>query len=599
MTTPFTATYSPDDNKLRLYASSRLEPELYQRVRSAGFIWAPKQELFVAPMWTPYREDLLIELAGEIDDEDTSLTDRAQERAERFDGYQENRAKDAEQASRHASQISERFAMGQPILVGHHSEKKARKDHEKADHAMRKAAKMWETSAYWQSRAAGALQHAKYKELPRTRARRVKKLQAEKRKVERSKKEAEMWLSLWSKEGLTHEQASAIADRCWLTLPRKEGDRPDFNGNPTASDALTNRHPSLFAPRTLEEIVAVASKGYPRSIAHQVRWIAHYTNRLAYEVAMLNEQGASDLIAPKARPKQPSMLNYRQAQFELAKRWTDGNEIIRQMDFTKAEYMAVNDGNRATRLYEGHKIRVAHIRIEGKPGYCRELVAVFLTDSKVHPKPEYQAPEPTPPSVPIPPRATTPFVLHEGIAKAQAIKEQLKQPVTFVIAQTLYSTPPDLVERMVDIADIEPGHRILEPSAGTGNILKALPCIRPEGEVVAVEQVYEAKVHLEPWADEVHIEDFLQCNGNLGTFDRVLMNPPFNKGVDIQHIKHAITFLNPGGRLVAICANGPRQQAQLKPLCESWEDLPEETFKKAGTNVRTALIVIQTGRQPS
>ena len=78
----FTATYSPDDNKLRLYASSRLEEALYKRVRGAGFIWAPKQELFVAPMWTPDREDLLIELAGEVGDEDTSLVDRAEERAE-------------------------------------------------------------------------------------------------------------------------------------------------------------------------------------------------------------------------------------------------------------------------------------------------------------------------------------------------------------------------------------------------------------------------------------------------------------------------------------------------------------------------------------
>jgi hypothetical protein len=48
-------------------------------VRRAGFIYAPKQELFVAPMWTPEREDILIELCAEIDDEDTSLVERAEE----------------------------------------------------------------------------------------------------------------------------------------------------------------------------------------------------------------------------------------------------------------------------------------------------------------------------------------------------------------------------------------------------------------------------------------------------------------------------------------------------------------------------------------
>jgi hypothetical protein len=42
----YTATYSPEDNKLRLYNSTRLDREIYARVRGAGFIYAPKQELF-------------------------------------------------------------------------------------------------------------------------------------------------------------------------------------------------------------------------------------------------------------------------------------------------------------------------------------------------------------------------------------------------------------------------------------------------------------------------------------------------------------------------------------------------------------------------
>ena len=49
----YTATYSPEDNKLRLYSSTRLDRELYARVRGAGFIYAPKQELFVAPSGHP------------------------------------------------------------------------------------------------------------------------------------------------------------------------------------------------------------------------------------------------------------------------------------------------------------------------------------------------------------------------------------------------------------------------------------------------------------------------------------------------------------------------------------------------------------------
>ena len=41
----YRATYSPDDNKLRLYASLRLDEETYSLINKAGFRWAPKQEL--------------------------------------------------------------------------------------------------------------------------------------------------------------------------------------------------------------------------------------------------------------------------------------------------------------------------------------------------------------------------------------------------------------------------------------------------------------------------------------------------------------------------------------------------------------------------
>lgn len=76
------ATYSPEDNKIRLYSSTRLDAETFERVKAAGFHWAPKQELFVAPKWTPEREDLAVELAGEIDPEEMTLAERAEIKAD-------------------------------------------------------------------------------------------------------------------------------------------------------------------------------------------------------------------------------------------------------------------------------------------------------------------------------------------------------------------------------------------------------------------------------------------------------------------------------------------------------------------------------------
>jgi hypothetical protein len=111
------ATYSPDDNKLRLYSMSRLVSETYARVRAAGFVWAPQQGFFVAPMWTPEREDLLLELCGEIEDEDSTLVERAEDRAERFEEFAERRLEDAERAQAAVSAIADNILCFAIILA--------------------------------------------------------------------------------------------------------------------------------------------------------------------------------------------------------------------------------------------------------------------------------------------------------------------------------------------------------------------------------------------------------------------------------------------------------------------------------------------------
>lgn len=213
----YSATYSPDDNKLRLYALHRLPPELYQRVKAAGFRWAPKQGFFVAPMWTPGREDLLIELCGEIDDEDTSLAERAEERADRFEHYSERRAAEAERAHDAVKAIADSIPFGQPILIGHHSERRARKDAERIQSGMRRTVRLWKTSEYWTTRANAAVRHAKYKERPDVRQRRIKKLEADQRVQQRriantNNPETIAWAQRW----LDHIDHRLVYERAML-----------------------------------------------------------------------------------------------------------------------------------------------------------------------------------------------------------------------------------------------------------------------------------------------------------------------------------------------------------------------------------------------
>jgi hypothetical protein len=68
------------------------------------------------------------------------------------------------------------------------------------------------------------------------------------------------------------------------------------------------------------------------------------------------------------------------------------------------------------------------------------------------------------------------------------------------------------------------------------------------------------------------------------------MNPPFANGADVEH---ALSFLAPCWVLVALCANGPRQQASLRPLATTWEGLPDGTFASKVTNVRAAMMTVR------
>ena len=572
----FSATYSAEDNKLRLYASSRLDKELYERVRAAGFIWAPKQGLFVAPAWTPSREDLLLELAGEIGDEDSSLADRAEDRAERFEDYGESRREDAEQAREAVSRIADNIPFGQPILVGHHSEKHARKDAERIENGMRKAVRMWETAKYWQSRAAGAIRHAKFKEQPGVRARRIKGLEADQRKQAKQKTEAESLLAAWRKDGLTYERAGQIAnyDHISACFPKEKYPESKYDGPQSLWSALDSH------TITAEQARDIAIPAHERAIAQCDRWLNHVANRLEYERAMLADSGGTeaDRVEPEVGGACKAWCSWRggystirkvnKVSVTLLDNWGNGGaDFSRTIPFDKLSgLMSKADVDKARS--EG--------RLLGETPRGFHLAGI-------------QPPEPRKPTEP------------EPQAEAfDAMRDTLKAGIRVVTAPQLFPTPADLAARMADLAEIEPGQRVLEPSAGTGNLLKAIQEAEPNAKVTAVEinqavcDALSRTYNPRPAGWSLLQDDFLTCNGNLGAkFDRIIMNPPFADGADIRHIQHALTFLKPGGRIVALCANGPRQNEKLRPLADTWEDLPADTFKDAGSGVRAALLVIE------
>ena len=600
----YTATYSPDDNKLRLYASSRLDAETYAAVKAAGFKWAPKQELFVAPAWSPNREDLLISLAGEIEDEDKTLVERAEERAERFEDYSDNRMADAEAARKRVAAIADNIPFGQPILVGHHSEKRARADAKKIENGMRKAVNMWKQSGYWADRAKGCLRAAKYKELPAVRARRIKGIESDLRKVEKNLKETKAKLVLWNSLDALLAKAKPKADGTTVTLRdvamyianRDTGymsfkfPLADYPRDPPASQyegemgiwgALDGG--VITAEKARDLVVPIYEKYLPRA----ARWIEHYNNRLDYERAMLAEAGG--LSTDRTKPEVGGAIkswHFRGGWSYIQKVNKVTVTIWDFYQYSTKPYRANVPLDKIREVMSAAEVNIA--KQEGRvheTGVGGKVTGFALADA-------------VPPPIPAP---ETPIVAPEAPSSAsdfENMQATLKAGIKVQAVNQLFPTPKDVAQEVADLADIQPGERVLEPSAGTGMLLGALGGRmfghNPErGSVVAVELnrgLAERLVTEFPLTTVINA-DFLDMVGGEEKFDKIVMNPPFEKGSDIKHIRHALGMLKPGGRLVAICANGPRQQAQLKPIASEWRPLPPDTF--AGTGVNAALLVIE------
>lgn len=275
------ATYSAEDNKLRLYCSERLDSDLYSRVKEAGFKWAPKQDLFVAPRWTPAREDLCLELAGDISAEQSTLAERAEAKAERLDNLAHKRAEQANGYWQAAERISQRFAAGQPILIGHHSERKAHKDQEKMHRASEKAADAFKAVDYWGYRAEGVERYANMKVNPRVRANRIKKLLKELRDWQRNINHAFICVQLWSKI-----QNMADGDAFNKAVEYYAGAQLD-TGGACYFDAWSDLRDGKRQHRELVDSLVTGWKAATQKV-YTFRWISHILNRLAFEQS---EQG--------------------------------------------------------------------------------------------------------------------------------------------------------------------------------------------------------------------------------------------------------------------------------------------------------------------
>lgn len=165
-----------------------------------------------------------------------------------------------------------------------------------------------------------------------------------------------------------------------------------------------------------------------------------------------------------------------------------------------------------------------------------------------------------------------------------------------------FFSPPAVVDTVIKAATIKPGQTVLEPSAGNGAL--AIAARAAGGNVRAVEIQARHVATLREAGIAVQCADFLEVE-SLPTFDVVVMNPPFDRGRDVDHVSHALKFLKPGGILVAVMSASTEFRddtkttdfrEKVRAMGGGFWDLPAGSFASVGTNVNTIVCVIGRGQ---
>ena len=165
-----------------------------------------------------------------------------------------------------------------------------------------------------------------------------------------------------------------------------------------------------------------------------------------------------------------------------------------------------------------------------------------------------------------------------------------------------FPTPRPIGLEMAEMAWLVPGMRVLEPSAGTGELADAIIEAEPAALLWVAEKDPRRQQVLRDKGFRLLAEgdyDFLTYD--VGTWPRIIQNPPFEEGQDVDHVRRAYECLESGGILVSVMNESPFFRNDRKYLSfRQWlngqahdiVELEQDAFKESGTGVKTRIVTI-------
>ena len=165
-----------------------------------------------------------------------------------------------------------------------------------------------------------------------------------------------------------------------------------------------------------------------------------------------------------------------------------------------------------------------------------------------------------------------------------------------------FETPADVADWLVMLAGgIYEDDTVLEPSAGRGALIKAIHRACPSVTVECYELMPENREFLHTLSNVILLdEDFTK--DSVGSYTKIIANPPFANNQDIEHVKLMYDRLEEGGTLAAITSQHWRLASEkrcidfrnwLKEVHGEVFEISAGEFKESGTSISTMAVVIK------
>ena len=159
-----------------------------------------------------------------------------------------------------------------------------------------------------------------------------------------------------------------------------------------------------------------------------------------------------------------------------------------------------------------------------------------------------------------------------------------------------FETPEAVVDQLCEMADLTDTSHVLEPSAGQGAILRGLEKHTSNLYWSELDEENASKIDIGIQVGK----DFLKVSPDCMPFDRIVMNPPFSRQRDIDHVFHALKFIN-HGILVSVMSPSikyrtNKKTTEFKEFLGDYTheiiELPEKSFKASGTMINTVILKV-------